>query len=482
MEANGARVVPLPRRAQASAVSRVLVDVARRVGGSLDLQRTLDQVTNAVVELLNFEVAVLNLAVADGSFEVVSVAGPPETKLLLLGTKQTRDNWQRLLAAGEPHGALRFVDHAHTALMDNMFTWVPELAVSDDPRAWHPLDSLFAPLHDADGDLLGVLSVDCPSDGLRPDAHQRELLELLAVQASLALDNARVHARLERNEQVFRAMFENAPVGMALFGRDRTIVQVNRAYCTFLGRTATDLLGCTAKDVCHPEDQEQTEQLALAVRECTGVVYKVDQRFLHSDGTTVWGRLSLTRLEGESHEEQVLAQVEDITAERLARAQLRARADTDALTGLLNRAALMDELDSALSDGGQVAVLFCDVDHFKNVNDTLGHAAGDALLVELGRHLQGVLRPGDSAGRLGGDEFILVLPHVLGSEAALAVAERVRAAASRLVTPEGTTLVTSLTIGVALSAPGSSARSLLAAADGALYRAKAAGRDRSFLA
>lgn len=480
MSGGRARVVALPRQMQPSEVSRFLVDVARRVGGSLDLQRTLDQVVQALVDLLGFEVAVLNLAAADHTLEVVSVAGPPETRLQLMGTKQSRAGWQRMLDAGEAQGSLCFIDHSRTQVLDTLPTWVPDLEVSDDPSAWHPLDSLFAPLYGADGDLLGVLSVDCPTDGLKPDAQQRDLLELFAVQASLALDNARVHARLERSEQVFRATFENSPVGMAVFGSDRTVKQVNRAYCTFLGRDAAELLGSTAHDHSHPDEIEAADQLSAVVRQRTGVVYKVDRRFVHANGSTVWGRLSLTWLDGED-EAQVLAQVEDITAERLARAELERRARTDALTGLLDRAALMDTLDEALGGTDQLAVLFCDVDRFKAVNDTFGHAAGDALLIEIGRHLSDVLRPGDAAGRLGGDEFVLLLRGVPDGDAALAVAERVRRAVSQVITVGAGTITASLTIGVALAVPGSSAGSVLAAADGALYAAKQAGRDRSFL-
>jgi len=480
-----ARVVALARsRPDGPDVSRFLVDVARRVGASLDLQDTLDHVVRGVVELLGFEVAVLNLAAVDGSLEVVSVAGPDETREELMGTRQSAQGWTALLDAAEPLGTLRFVDHTTTELMDDMSVWTPDLAVSPAPGSWHPLDALFAPLMGADGDLLGVLSVDCPVDGMRPDTHRCELLELFAVQAALALDNARVHARLERSERVFRATFENAPVGMAVYGPDRRVMTVNRAYCTFLGRTEAELVGALAADFSHPDDVEATEQVSLLVRERRGTVWKVDKRYVHADGSTVWGRLSLTWLDGEHGEDQVLAQVEDITSERSSRTELERLAHTDGLTGLLNRSTVMHRLDAALAGQTRVAVLFCDVDAFKAVNDTFGHAVGDGLLVDIARNLQAVLRPGDDAGRLGGDEFVVVLHDVRGEADALAVAERVRKAGSRVLQHDGTSVRSSMTIGVAVSrgeAGPEVASEVLGRADAALYRAKQAGRNRSLL-
>ncbi len=472
--------VPAPRTAPE--LSRFLVDVARRVGGSLELKRTLDQVVAAVVDLLGFQVAVLNLATVDGTLEVVSVAGPQETREQLLGSKLGMEGWLRLLAAGRLVGSLCFLDRQHTDAMHELLSWVPDLDVSySDSGAWHPLDALFAPLYGPNGDLLGVLSVDSPLDGRQPDARQCELLELFAVQASLALDNTRVHAQLERSEQVFRATFEDAPVGMAVFGPDRRISKVNRAYCTFLGRTAAELVGQTAAWVSHPEDRRSTDELSAAVRQQTGLVYKIDKRYSHSDGSTVWGRLSLTRLDGGAGLDQVLAQVEDITAERTAREELLLRARTDPLTGLLDRAALLEELAAALASGSAVAVLFADIDHFKAVNDTLGHAAGDRLLIDIAGYLRDALRPGDCAGRLGGDEFVLVLRELPDAVSALAVAERVRTASSQMLGSDGPRVATTLSVGVTVAGPGQPADEVLAAADRALYAAKQAGRDCSRL-
>ncbi len=457
-------------------VSRFLVDVAKRIGSTLDLAHTLEQITGAVVELLHFDVAVLNLVTVEGDLETVAVAGPAQE---LLGARDTRANWDTLLALGTEVGGLRFVDH--TATWPEGPSWTPELPKNESPDAWHADDALFAPLVGIDGELLGVLCVDCPTSGLRPDTQQCELLELFAVQAALALDHARMHARLERNERMMRKSFEQAPVGMAVFGPDRRLHQANPAYCAFLGRRLEDLIGVQVKDFTHPDDLESTEEVSVEVRGGSNEVFRIEKRYLHADGHTIWGRLSLTALQTGYGETHVLAQLEDVTESREAAQELERRAATDSLTGLDNHAAVMGHLRTALGMPGTTAVLYCDVDNFKRVNDTLGHPAGDTLLVEIARNLQAVLRPGDRAGRLGGDEFVLILQGVDQQEA-LEIAERARKAARRALRLEGRKVLTSMTVGVALGDRACSETTLLAAADRALLTAKREGRDRVVLA
>lgn len=458
-------------------ISSFLIDVARRVGASLDLAQTLEQITSAVVELLGFEVAVLNLVSPEGDLEVVAVAGPAQA---LLGCRDTRANWDTILGLGERRGGLRFVDHTATGWPDGP-SWTPDRPASGLSNAWHPEDALFAPLHSTDGALLGMLSVDCPLTGLRPDEDQCELLELFAVQAALALDHARMHARIERNERMMRTTFEHAPAGMAVFGPDRRLQKANPAYCAFLGRRLEDLVGMQVRDFTHPEDAADTEGLSREIRDEGTDVLRVEKRYLHADGRTVWGRLSLTPITTGYGETHVLAQIEDVTASRLASQELEKRARTDSLTGLDNHASARAQLRAALELPGRTAVLYCDVDNFKQVNDTLGHSAGDNLLVEIARNLQAVLRPGDHAGRLGGDEFVLVLHGVTELEA-LEIAERARRAARRAVRMGERTVMTSMTVGVAVADSGADESLVLAAADRALLTAKRQGRDRVVLA
>jgi diguanylate cyclase (GGDEF)-like protein/PAS domain S-box-containing protein len=158
--------------------------------------------------------------------------------------------------------------------------------------------------------------------------------------------------------------------------------------------------------------------------------------------------------------------------------ETRHRATHDPLTGLANRTLFLERLEAALSrPGARAAVLMCDLDDFKVVNDSLGHRAGDELLIELGKRLQRVTRAGDTVARLGGDEFVVLFEHVASEEEALALASRlVQAWSEPLATAEGTIFATA-SVGVALATHDTeSASTLLAQADAAMYRAKERGR------
>ncbi len=163
---------------------------------------------------------------------------------------------------------------------------------------------------------------------------------------------------------------------------------------------------------------------------------------------------------------------------------LRHQAQHDSLTELPNRALLLDHLEAALAHSrrhhAEVAVLICDIDRFKVINDGLGHAAGDEVLRVVADRLARHLRPGDSVGRFGGDEFVVVCPDVPGLPMVVAIAERLSAAVSEPIEVAGTRLVVSASIGIAIghNAGPDSAAGLLRDADAAMYRAKANGRAR----
>ncbi|MCU4182764.1 EAL domain-containing protein [Acidiferrimicrobium sp. IK] len=163
-------------------------------------------------------------------------------------------------------------------------------------------------------------------------------------------------------------------------------------------------------------------------------------------------------------------------------AELRHQALHDGLTGLANRTLLQDRVEHALAGAvrtrSTVAVCFCDLDGFKTVNDSLGHLAGDQLLVAAGKRLASVVRPGDTAARLGGDEFAVLMEGITDPSAATAVAERIVSVLRQPVDLNGRQISLSVSVGVAVADVGSTAEQLLSEADSAMYEAKASGRNR----
>ncbi len=153
-----------------------------RLNAGPDLAATLRAVVDGVVEGLGFGVAVVNLVHPDGTAEVVTVAGPPDVSATLLGTSSVVSTWQDEFDRAERWGALRYLAHTEP---DNeaIASWVPDTPVSDEPDAWHPMDALFAPMYSVAGTLVGILSVDLPEGGRRPDEVQCALLEMYATQA-----------------------------------------------------------------------------------------------------------------------------------------------------------------------------------------------------------------------------------------------------------------------------------------------------------
>ncbi|MDK3258555.1 GGDEF domain-containing protein [Blastococcus capsensis] len=171
----------------------------------------------------------------------------------------------------------------------------------------------------------------------------------------------------------------------------------------------------------------------------------------------------------------------DVTEQRALEAALREAALHDPLTGLPNRNLLLDRLDQSLAAAERaqrpMAVLYCDLDGFKPVNDFAGHAAGDEVLVEASRRLAAAVRPGDTVARIGGDEFVVLCPEVGSEAAAQVIADRITTAFDQpLRRSGGAEHAVGISIGVALCGPGDTADTALASSDAAMYRVKAARR------
>jgi diguanylate cyclase (GGDEF)-like protein/PAS domain S-box-containing protein len=292
---------------------------------------------------------------------------------------------------------------------------------------------------------------------------------------------------LADSEERFRLAFDDSLVGMALLrvGSDPHFrhLRVNRAMCEFLDRCEEELLGAGQTDVLCPEDAEVTqeafEELLSGHRTC----YRDEHRFRRAGGGIVWGLLSATLVrDADGAPLYVLSQIEDITSRKCAEEQLMHRALHDDLTGLPNRALLLEHLGNALArsrrTGSSVGVLFVDLDDFKSINDSLGHAAGDELLCRVAAAIRASVRASDIAARVGGDEFVVVCEDLNDPADAAVVATQIQRVFASRILLRGQPVTTGASIGIALSHEGSTPEDLLHDADSAVYSAKNQGGRR----
>jgi diguanylate cyclase (GGDEF)-like protein/PAS domain S-box-containing protein len=283
------------------------------------------------------------------------------------------------------------------------------------------------------------------------------------------------------SEERFRTVFEHSAVGIALLDAALGITHANAAFEQFLGFAASELTGRCLTDFIPAEDS--ASPVAMLRQVVSGAQSAVSEsRFMRRDGQIGWAMLTVSRADSE-RELRYIAIVQDVTEHKSLEAQLLHQAFHDPLTDLANRALFRDRVDHALSrtarESGRIAVLFLDLDNFKAVNDTQGHAAGDRLLQTIASRLLKATRGCDTVARLGGDEFGVLLEDVHAGEGAEIVAERIAGAfrAPLETSPRSTTTV-SASIGIATPVSGDGTEELLRNADVAMYAAKKRSRGR----
>jgi diguanylate cyclase (GGDEF)-like protein/PAS domain S-box-containing protein len=285
-------------------------------------------------------------------------------------------------------------------------------------------------------------------------------------------------------EARFRAAFDKAPIGMALLEPDGRFVSVNDSICAILGYPRERLEGIKVASITDPDDLEVSREAMRSMLAGERTSYSAEMRQLHASGHRVHCSVHATLLRGaDGAARHLLLQVQDITDRKRHEEQLRYLADHDSLTGLLNRRAFSRTLDAhaALVEryGAVGALLMIDLDNFKFVNDTLGHAAGDELIVHVARLLSERLRVTDVLARLGGDEFGVLLPKAAPSAAMHVAGSLLAAIRGETITVAGTDRRITASIGVATfeDPAGVSGEEILINADLALYDAKEDGRD-----
>ena len=312
------------------------------------------------------------------------------------------------------------------------------------------------------------------------DDADRALLEALASVGAIALANAELYAEVRQHREKLSVITRSLGEGVCAVSADGRVTFMNPAGASMLGwyglETDDDGPGVPAEET--PAFLLEPALRAIALRRN---VTSYDTRFQRLDGSYFPVTMTASPVVGGASPSGAVIVFRDTSERKAFEEQLARHAFQDALTGLANRRLLLDHLDHALLQadrtGSQVAVLFCDIDRFKLVNDNLGHQVGDELLRVIGDRLRRAVRPGDTLSRFGGDEFVVLLEGVASPDEAAGVADAILEALRDPITlSAGHEVVATVSIGVALSEYGKSRDEMLHDADVAMYQAKERGR------
>jgi len=510
---------------------RSLLEITKAVRSGADVDSVVDAIARVVGETLGFQTVVLNVYRPEwDDFSVATVHGNGPVREALLGSVYEWSSWTPLLDERFARAGAYFIPNdAFDWSQDvgNRFVPAGEPALAG-PEGWHPNDELFVPLEHSDGQIVGIMSFGDPVDGRRPDDEQLAIAVALASHAALALEAAQERARSQRHqhglEQLLHvtsqlpqtisteAMLTSVceavsdalefdkvliqlvepgsgrlrPVAAAGFEDDEVeasgVLHLDRISRLF--EPQFDIAGCylvpqeeAAKRVGDSQVVYRSMMNGRGPHAWNHHWLVVPLRDENGDVRGVlWADEPHSRLLPSEHVLQALRIFANHAMETLAVAtqleETRFLADHDPLTRLLNRRALLRELTAAVGEDRPLALVFLDVDNFKDVNDGHGHAAGDRVLVQLASLLVELVRSGDDAFRVGGDEFALLLRGA-GELEAREVVARIVAAVEANIDPLVRTL--SASFGIAPSAGAQEPEELLRVADEAMYDAKRSG-------
>jgi diguanylate cyclase (GGDEF)-like protein/PAS domain S-box-containing protein len=298
-------------------------------------------------------------------------------------------------------------------------------------------------------------------------------------------DRKRVIDKLIATEHRFETMFESAPIGTVLVDLNGQVVMANDAYCALFGLSREDVEHRSLMDLVHPEDAEGVRRSVEAIATGQRTNSREERRRRLPDGSMGSVQVHKSLIRGpQGNPEYILAHVIDITDQLRFEEQLQYQANHDPLTSLVNRRGFAAELDRQVGlvrrYGPSGALLMLDLDGFKYVNDTLGHNAGDELIVAVSRVLRSRLRETDVLARLGGDEFAVILPHVSTDEATLVADNLVEAVRDATLIERPLLRPVTASVGVAAFCGADiTADEMMMRADLAMYDAKDRGKNQS---
>jgi diguanylate cyclase (GGDEF)-like protein len=519
-----------------SAIRRLqgLMDILHLAGGE-SIPTLLDAITAMLTETVGYAGVVINVYRPEwDDFEVATAAGSQEMRDALLGETYDREIFLRetLDERFARHGAYFIPDGELDWEITSGARYVPDMPVRDDPEAWHAGDEFFVPCRDSDGEVLAVLSLAEPRSGRRPTNDEMDFVVAVANHAARALEHAQRNHEAARHRVVLEQLLA---VSSMFAGGQRSIEDILQSVCGGVQRAlgfkkvTIELIDpasgylvprATAGWPAGEEPRWQISAHATAslmdpsfeVGGCFLLPQDIGRRLSPSEyvelrssmngrGPFAWDRhwlfvplyaqdgSFLGRIWADDPEDRLLpptarlealavfanqATMAIVAAGQLE--QLRALAEQDPLTGLLNRRTFMNALEQEVERARRydrsLALVLGDLDHFKALNDTHGHPTGDDALRRLADVVTNGLRAGDGAFRIGGDEFALLLPETDQDEAE-AAAERL--AAAFRVAAEPTFANLGITFGIA-TVPDDAVESeaLIRRADAALYERKRA--------
>jgi diguanylate cyclase (GGDEF)-like protein/PAS domain S-box-containing protein len=331
------------------------------------------------------------------------------------------------------------------------------------------------------GETVGVIAVQSYVPTARYVESEKKILMFVAQHVGAALEQKRAVEALRDSEERYRQLFERNLAGVFRCTVDGRLLDCNDAFVRIFGYGSRDEILATDAHDLYSSPQARDDFVAQVRR--TGSAVNAEILGRRGDGSPVWILQSVSLVAGSPGQPPMLeGTVVDITDRKRVESQIEHLAFHDALTGLPNRSLFDDRLEIALArcrrDGGQLAILFLDLDRFKRINDTLGHEAGDRLLRAVADRLRDCVREEDTIARVGGDEFVILAEGVGDSDARMLAEKILRTIAAEPFSIPGASLPVTASIGVSVFPDhGTDPARLVRSADDAMYAVKAAGRN-----